>query len=172
MRIDEVVDGLIDPNAVSTNIEAIARMKKTSMMTRPTTKKTIRWQRRQCGIPGQAQGRSPGTLRQHARACTARSRPPQKKGYQDKAYLKLQAADLRRADEHPLHRAHHRALCATRARHGRPGCAFPRAQDPAPLRRSRRHAAPHFIKSFPGNETNLDWLKGEIQAPAQPTPRC
>ncbi|MGC3961772.1 MAG: RNA polymerase sigma factor RpoD [Rhodocyclaceae bacterium] len=23
-------------------------------------------------------------------------------------------------------------------------------------------ARPHFIKSFPGNETNLDWLKGEI----------
>ena len=29
---------------------------------------------------------------------------------------------------------------------------------------------PHFIKSFPGNETNLDWLKDEIAA--GPVRRC
>jgi RNA polymerase primary sigma factor len=31
---------------------------------------------------------------------------------------------------------------------------------------------PHFIKSFPGNETNLEWLKAEELGRPQATPEC
>jgi RNA polymerase primary sigma factor len=87
----------------------------------------------------------------------------QKKGYQDKAYLKLQeqvstelmnirftARTTERLCDAVRHmvdqaRSHERKilnLCVDKA-------GMPR---------------PHFIKSFPGNETDLDWLKNEIAA--------
>jgi RNA polymerase sigma factor (sigma-70 family) len=79
------------------------------------------------------------------------------------------AADLRRADEHPLH-SRSIERCATRARHGRAG-AQPRAQDPANLRRRVRHAAP-ALHQGPSRATRSisTGLEAEIAAAPRPTP--
>jgi RNA polymerase primary sigma factor len=73
------------------------------------------------------------------------------------------AADFRRAPEHPLHRTSIERLCDT-VRHmveqvrGHERQILRLCVDRAGMPRQ------HFIKVFPGNEIDLDWLKDEIGA--------
>jgi RNA polymerase primary sigma factor len=164
MRIDELIDGLIDPNAV----EAIEELAESDELEVEEADEAD--EEEDDGGAG-AQSASLIKLKADAleRFATLRglyekmAMALQKKGYQDKTYMKLQeqvsnelmnirftARTTERLCDAVRHmvdqaRGHERkilSLCVDKA-------GMPR---------------PHFIKSFPGNETNLDWLKAEISA--------
>ncbi|MDD2990686.1 MAG: RNA polymerase sigma factor RpoD [Zoogloea sp.] len=164
MRIDELIDGLIDPNAV----EAIEELAESDDLEVDDADEGE--DEEDDGGAG-AQSASLIKLKADAleRFATLRglyekmATALQKKGYQDKTYMKLQeqvsnelmnirftARTTERLCDAVRHmvdqaRSHERKilnLCVDKA-------GMPR---------------PHFIKSFPGNETNLDWLKAEISA--------
>jgi RNA polymerase primary sigma factor len=164
MRIDELIDGLIDPNAV----EAIEELAESDELEVEEADEAD--EEEDDGGAG-AQSASLIKLKADAleRFATLRGLYEkmavalQKKGYQDKTYMKLQeqvsnelmnirftARTTERLCDAVRHmvdqaRGHERkilSLCVDKA-------GMPR---------------PHFIKSFPGNETNLDWLKAEISA--------
>ncbi|WP_300444549.1 RNA polymerase sigma factor RpoD [Zoogloea sp.] len=163
MRIDELIDGLIDPNAVD-NIEALAESEELEV---------DEAEEEEDADPDGSGAQSASLIKMKAEAlerfANLRSlyekmaTALQKKGYQDKAYMKLQeqvSAELMNirftartterlcdAVRHMVDqaRSHERKilnLCVEKA-------GMPR---------------PHFIKSFPGHETDLDWLKEEISA--------
>ncbi|MBS0370908.1 MAG: RNA polymerase sigma factor RpoD [Proteobacteria bacterium] len=163
MRIDELIDGLIDPNAVE-EIEELADSEDLDDVNDAEEEED-----EDEGGGGGAQSASLIKLKTDAleRFATLRdlyekmSSTLQKKGFQDKTYLKYQeqvstelmnirftARTTERLCDAVRHmvdqaRAHERKilhLCVDKA-------SMPR---------------PHFIKSFPGNETDLDWLKKEI----------
>jgi RNA polymerase primary sigma factor len=163
MRIDELIDGLIDPNAVE-EIEELAESEDLDDVDAAEEEED-----EDEGGGGGAQSASLIKLKADAleRFATLRdlyekmSATLQKKGFQDKIYLKYQeqvsselmnirftARTTERLCDAVRHmvdqaRAHERKilhLCVDKA-------GMPR---------------PHFIKSFPGNETDLDWLKKEI----------
>ncbi|MBS0353335.1 MAG: RNA polymerase sigma factor RpoD [Proteobacteria bacterium] len=163
MRIDELIDGLIDPNAVE-EIEELAESEDLDDVDDAEEEED-----EDEGGGGGAQSASLIKLKADAldRFATLRdlyekmSSTLQKKGFQDKTYLKYQeqvsselmnirftARTTERLCDAVRHmvdqaRAHERKilhLCVDKA-------GMPR---------------PHFIKSFPGNETDLDWLKKEI----------
>ncbi|WP_374486327.1 RNA polymerase sigma factor RpoD [Zoogloea sp.] len=163
MRIDELIDGLIDPNAVE-EIEELADSEDLDDVDDAEEEED-----EEDGGGGGAQSASLIKLKAEAleRFATLRdlyekmSATLQKKGFQDKVYLKYQeqvsselmnirftARTTERLCDAVRHmvdqaRAHERKilhLCVDKA-------GMPR---------------PHFIKSFPGNETDLDWLKKEI----------
>ena len=67
------------------------------------------------------------------------------------------------ADGDPLHRQDGREAVRHAARAGRRS-AHARALDPRHLRQPRRHGPGHFIRNFPGNETNLNWVEKELAA--------
>ncbi|KAB2968121.1 sigma-70 family RNA polymerase sigma factor [Zoogloea sp.] len=162
MRIDELIDGLIDPNAV----EAIEELAESDDLDVDDAEEE---EDEEDGAGGGAQSASLIKLKAEAleRFATLRDlyekmvASLQKKGPQDKTYMKLQeqisselmnirftARTTERLCDAVRHmvdqaRTHERKilnLCVDKA-------GMPR---------------PHFIKSFPGNETNLDWLKAEI----------
>ena len=163
MRIDELIDGLIDPNAVD-NIEALAESEELEV---------DEAEEEEDADPDGSGAQSASLIKMKTEAlerfANLRSlyekmaTALQKKGYQDKAYMKLQeqvSAELMNirftartterlcdAVRHMVDqaRSHERKilnLCVEKA-------GMPRA---------------HFIKSFPGHETDLDWLKEEISA--------
>ncbi len=164
MRIDELIDGLIDPNAVE-DIEALAETEDLEVDDAEDDEEE--------DGDGASGAQSASLIKMKAEALERfanlrnlyekMAAALQKKGYQDKNYLKLQeqvstelmnirftARTTERLCDAVRHmvdqaRAHERKilhLCVDKA-------SMPR---------------PHFIKSFPGNETNLDWLKAEIAA--------
>ena len=164
MRIDELIDGLIDPNAVE-DIEAMSESEDLDV------DESEEEDDEADGDGGGAQSASLIKMKAEALERFANLRSLydkmaaalQKKGYQDKAYLKLQeqvstelmnirftARTTERLCDAVRHmvdqaRSHERKilnLCVDKAGMGRP----------------------HFIKSFPGRETDLDWLKNEIAA--------
>ena len=164
MRIDELIDGLIDPNAVEA-IEELAESEELDVEEADEEDDEAE------GDSGGAQSASLIKMKAEALERFANLRglyekmaaALQKKGYQDKAYLKLQeqvsnelmnirftARTTERLCDAVRHmvdqaRGHERKilnLCVDKA-------GMPRT---------------HFIKSFPGSETDLDWLKKEIAA--------
>ncbi|WP_298601215.1 RNA polymerase sigma factor RpoD [Zoogloea sp.] len=164
MRIDELIDGLIDPNAVE-DIEAMSESEDLDVDEGEEEDDEAD------GDGGGAQSASLIKMKAEALERFANLRSLyekmaaalQKKGYQDKVYLKLQeqvsnelmnirftARTTERLCDAVRHmvdqaRSHERKilnLCVDKA----------------------GMARPHFIKSFPGSETDLDWLKNEIAA--------
>jgi RNA polymerase primary sigma factor len=162
MRIDELIDGLIDPNAAD-NIEALAESEDLEVDDAEADDDDAD------ADPSGAQSASLLKLKAEAlerfanlRSLYEKMVPAlQKKGPHDKTSAKIQeqisselmnirftARTTERLCDAVRHmvdqaRAHERKilhLCVDKS-------SMPR---------------PHFIKSFPGNETNLDWLKGEI----------
>jgi RNA polymerase primary sigma factor len=157
MRIDELVDGLIDPNAAE-DIEALAETR------RPPSRRTSRGGRRgrrRVGLPAAAESRCAGALHHHPRLFVKMQNVLAKKGPREKAYLKIQqqisgelmnirftARIIERLCDSVRHmvedvRNHERKILELCVKKGN----MPR---------------PHFIKVFPGNETNLEWLKHEV----------
>jgi RNA polymerase primary sigma factor len=160
MRIDELIDGLIDPNASET-IGALPEAEEVEAIEEDEAEE------------GEAGAMSASLLQLKADALerfeTIRGlyvkmqNALQKKGSQDKTYLRAQkqisdelmnirftARTIERLCDSVRHmvenvRNHERKiqdLCVNKAHMMRP----------------------HFIKVFPGNETNMDWLKQEIAA--------
>jgi len=161
MRIDELIDGLIDPNAAQQDIEALAESEEMEVEEEvdedddgSAAVSASLLQLKQDALERFSNihhlyGKLLGTL--------------SKKGSQDKSYLRLQkqiseelinirftARTIERLCDSVRHsveqvRAHERKilhLCVDKAH-------MPR---------------PHFIKVFPGNETDLEWLKHEVQS--------
>jgi len=164
MRIDELIDGLIDPNAVE-DIEALAESEELEVDDAEEEEDEVdadgsgAQSASLIKMKAEALERFANLRGLYEKMATAL----QKKGYQDKAYIKLQeqvSAELMNirftartterlcdAVRHMVDqaRSHERkilSLCVDKA-------GMPR---------------PHFIKSFPGHETDLDWLKAEIAA--------
>jgi len=160
MRIDELIDGLIDPNA-SEAIEALAEDEEMAVEEEEGSdddedgSQALTASLLKLKEDALARFMLIAQLYEKMRGHLA------KKGSQDKSYLKLQqqisaelmnirftaktterlcdsvrsmVEDVRKHERRVLH------LCVDKSH-------MPR---------------PHFIKSFPGNETNLDWLKLEI----------
>ena len=164
MRIDELIDGLIDPNAVE-DIEALAESEELEVDDAEEEEDEVdadgsgAQSASLIKMKAEALERFANLRSLYEKMATAL----QKKGYQDKTYMKLQeqvSAELMNirftartterlcdAVRHMVDqaRSHERkilSLCVDKA-------GMPR---------------PHFIKSFPGHETDLDWLKAEIAA--------
>ena len=162
MRIDELVDGLIDPNASDEDIEALAEDEEME----------VEEDNEDDEDDGSARiSASLLQLKQDAlerfsiiHALFAKLQPTlAKKGSQDKSYLRLQkqisdelmnirftAKSIERLCDSvrgmvEAVRSHERKilhLCVDKAH-------MPR---------------PHFIKTFPGHETDMEWLKHEVQS--------
>ncbi|MFH1872053.1 MAG: RNA polymerase sigma factor RpoD [Pseudomonadota bacterium] len=162
MRIDELVDGLIDPNASDEDIEALAEDEEME----------VEEDNEDDDDDGSARiSASLLQLKQDAlerfsiiHALFAKLQPTlAKKGSQDKSYLRLQkqisdelmnirftAKSIERLCDSvrgmvEAVRSHERKilhLCVDKAH-------MPR---------------PHFIKTFPGHETDMEWLKHEVQS--------
>ena len=172
MRIDEVVDGLIDPNAD----ELVDRSSPTTSEVEEDDEEDERRRGRRKAprnardllqlkedalerfavirslLRQDARGAAPRTARAARRTCKARD------------------ADLRRADEHPLHRASMVERCATACAAWSTKCAGTSARSCELVRRtSASMPRPHFIKEFPGNETNLRWVDERSRRAASPT---
>ncbi|MGB0126226.1 MAG: RNA polymerase sigma factor RpoD [Rhodocyclaceae bacterium] len=164
MRIDEVIDGLIDPNAA----ESVSALPEAEEIASEEDEETEDEEEGGAVSASMLQLKADGLVRfEVIRDLYSKMQPIlQKKGSQDKGYLKLQedvsselmnirftARTIERLCDSVRHmvedvRNHERKiqdLCVNKAH-------MPR---------------PHFIKVFPGNETDLDWLKNEI-ASAKP----
>jgi RNA polymerase primary sigma factor len=156
MRIDELIDGLIDPNA-SSEIEALAEDEVAEIEADEEDDGSAAIAASLLKLKEEALERFTVIFHLHEKMRVALA----KKGSQDRAYLKLQQQitaelmnirftaktterlcdsvrgivdDIRKHERKILH------LCVDKSH-------MPRQ---------------HFIKMFPGNETNLDWLKHEI----------
>jgi RNA polymerase primary sigma factor len=164
MRIDELIDGLIDPNAVEEEEEATASAEASDEEDEDSDEEDE---------DGEAGAMSASLIQLKADALerfesiralyTKMQSTLDKKGSQDKTYLKLQKQlsdelmnirftarmieklcdSVRNMVESA--RKHERKILELCVDKGN----MPRA---------------HFIKVFPGNEVNIDWLKGEITA--------
>ncbi len=163
MRVDELVDGLIDPNAVD-DIEELAEDEEAAI------------EADEAGDEDDEDGSgqmsaSLQLLKQQAlerfsnihHLCTKMMAALGKKGSQDKAYLRLQKQI---SDELMNIRFTARAierLCDTVR--GMVEAARNHERKIQHLCVDKAHMPrPQFIKTFPGNETNLEWLQAEIQA--------
>jgi RNA polymerase primary sigma factor len=158
MRIDELVDGLIDPNAVE-DLQALPEAEEIEVEEEDEEGEANAVSASMMQLKADALERFE-TIRgiyQKMQSVLAR------KGSHDKTYLKAQqqiSAELtnirftariierlcdsvrKMVDDVRSHERKIQELCVRKA-------TMPR---------------PHFIKVFPGNETNLDWLKQEIAA--------
>jgi RNA polymerase primary sigma factor len=171
MRIDELVDGLIDPERRRRGHRSRPGRRRVELEVEDDDER----RRRDEAVPGAfpprccssrptpwSASRSSGAVRQDAAALA-------KKGSQDKTYLKLQQQISDELMNIRFTSKTIERLCDS-VRGMVEQVRSLRAQDPANLRRPRRMPRPHFIKVFPGNELNLDWVDGEIAAaPARPT---
>jgi RNA polymerase primary sigma factor len=149
MRIDELVDGLIDPNAVEEAPAAEmpeAEEEEDEDEGDEEAKAAAAVPRRP---PAATEDRRPGALQDHQGHPRQDAEGAGQQGLAGQGLPQAAAATLRRADEHPLHLALHRAPVRQRARHGRAG-SWLRAQDPANLRGSRQDAAPALHPVLPG----------------------
>ena len=162
MRIDELVDGLIDPNATDEDIEALAEDEELEVEEDTEDEEDDGSARISASLLQLKQDALERFSVIHA--VFAKLQPTlAKKGSQDKGYLRLQkqisdelmnirftAKSIERLCDSvrgmvEAVRSHERKilhLCVDKAH-------MPRAQ---------------FIKTFPGHETDMEWLKHEVQA--------
>jgi RNA polymerase primary sigma factor len=163
MRIDELVDGLIDPNAAGDDIEALADDEEAAIEADEADED-------EDGGGGQMSA-SMLQLKQDAlerfsnihHLCGKMMGVLVKKGSQDKGYLRIHGQI---SDE--LMNIRFTARSIERL------CDSVRGMVEAARNHERKiqHLCvdkahmprQHFIKIFPGNETNLEWLKHEVQA--------
>ncbi len=163
MRIDELVDGLIDPNAIGDDIEALAEDEEAAIEADEAEDEDEEG--------GGQISASLLLLKQDAlerfstihHLCAKMMTALAKKGSQDKGYLRIQKQI---SDE--LMNIRFTARSIERL------CDSVRGMVEAARNHERKiqHLCvekahmprPHFIKVFPGNETNLEWLKHEVQS--------
>ena len=163
MRVDELVDGLIDPNAAEEDLEAMAEAEDLDVEDEDeeadeddggAAVSASLLQLKQDALDRF------GTIQQyHAKVQSILA----KKGSQDKTYLKLQkqiSDELMniRFTARTIERLCDSVRGMVEAARGHERKILHLCVDKAHMPRV------HFIKVFPGNETNLEWLKGEVQA--------
>jgi len=163
MRIDELVDGLIDPNAVGDDIEALAEDEEAEIEADEAEEEDEEG--------GGAVSASLLQLKQDAlerfsvihhlfgKSMAALV----KKGSQDKGYLRIQkqiSAELMniRFTARSIERLCDSVRGMVEAARNHERKIQHLCVDKAHMPRQ------HFIKVFPGNETDLEWLKHEVQA--------
>ena len=161
MRIDELVDGLIDPNAPETQIAATSAEEELEVDEEEETEEeeSGAMSASMLQLKADALERFETIRALNSKMIAAL----QKKGSEDKAYLKAQQAisaellNIRftaRITERLCDSV--RSLVEQARSHERKILSM--CVDKSHMPR------PHFIKAFPGNETNLEWLKHEIAA--------
>ncbi len=164
MRIDELIDGLIDPNAIEEEEQAAASAEATEDEDEDDEEEDE---------DGEGGAMSASLIQLKADALerfesirtlyTKMQSTLDKKGSQDKTYLKLQK---QLSDE--LMNIRFTARMIEKL------CDSVRSMVESARKHERKilelcvdkgnMLRAHFIKVFPGNETNIDWLKGEITA--------
>jgi len=162
MRIDELVDGLIDPNASEDDIEALAEDEDLEVEEDTADEDddgSAKVSASLLQLKQEALERFSAIHAHYGKLQTALS----KKGSQDKGYLKIQKQI---SDELMNIRFTAKAierLCDTVR--GMVEAARSHERKILSLCVDKAHMPrPHFIKSFPGNETNMEWLKAEVQS--------
>jgi RNA polymerase primary sigma factor len=165
MRIDELIDGLIDPNARSRKSLARPHRNLRPMKSDDEDEEAEDGSAADECIADPAQGRRARALREHRAFYTKMQSTLDKKGSQDKTYLKLQKQLSDELMNIRFTAKHDRALCDSVRGMVEVG-AQARTQDPELCVDKGNMPRSHFIKVFPGNEVNIDWLKGEITGQA------
>ena len=165
MRIDELVDGLIEPNAPKRSLTKCCRGRTSSEddANRRGRRRRRRRRRRSpppiwCNSRPMRWSASPSSARPTTR-CKALS----KNGLAQPSLPEGAGRDFRRTDDDIRFSAKQVEACATACAAWSKKCARTSARS-WNCAWTRRHAAPHFIKIFPGNESNLDWVDDEIAA--------
>ncbi len=144
MRIDELVDGLIDPNAKDEPIEEIAEeaeIEEEIEESEDEAAAAVSASLLQLKQDALVRFDKIRRLYDKKRAALA------KHGHRSKEYIRARDQISNELLDHPLHRAHHRAAVRLAARHGRRG-APPRARDHAPVREQGHDAASAFHQGF------------------------
>ncbi|HEX8986820.1 MAG TPA: RNA polymerase sigma factor RpoD [Rhodocyclaceae bacterium] len=162
MRIDEVIDGLIDPNAAD-DIEALAEDEEAAIEEDEGDDEDEEG--------GGAVSASLMQLKQDAlerfavihEAYGKQMQALTKRGSQDKTYLRIQkqiSGELMniRFTARTTERLCDSVRGMVEAARGHERKILHLCVDKAHMPR------PHFIKIFPGNETNMEWLKHEVQS--------
>jgi len=167
-RVDEVVDGLIDPHAKE-------RLRSKKAESPEDEEAQIEEEEGESEEDeGAAQSASPAEAAREALEKFARIRrlydrmakALENKGSKGQGLLRRARPHLQRADGDPLHRAHRRAALRQRAKPGRRDPP-PRAPDPRHLRREGADAAPSTSSRSRRHEGSRRWLANDISA-AQP----
>jgi RNA polymerase primary sigma factor len=159
MRIDELIDGLIDPNAVE-DIEELAESEELEVEEADEADE-------EDDDGGGAQSASLIKLKADASnaspPCAASTKrwpwPSRKKGYQDKTYIKLQEQVSNELMNIRFTARTTERLCDA-VRHMVGSGPRPRAQDPEPVRRQGRHAAPALHQELPGQRNQPGLAQG------------
>ncbi len=163
MRIDELVDGLIDPNAIGDDIEALAEDEEAAIEADEAEDEDEEGGGQISAslllLKQDALERFSNIHHLNGKMVATLA----KKGSQDKSYLRIQKQI---SDE--LMNIRFTARSIERL------CDSVRGMVEAARNHERKiqHLCvekahmprPHFIKVFPGNETNLEWLKHEVQS--------
>ncbi len=159
MRVDEVVDGLIDPNAVAEDIEAMAEAEDIEVVDEDDEDGEARASASLLKLKQDALERFALIHQYYTKAQSALS----KKGSQDKGYLKIQkqiSGELMniRFTAKTIERLCDSVRGMVEAARNHERKILHLCVDKSHMPRQ------HFIKVFPGNETNMEWLKHEVQA--------
>ena len=161
MRVDEVVDGLIDPNAVAEDIEAMAEAEDIEVVDEDEDDEDgeARASASLLKLKQDALERFALIHQYYTKAQSALS----KKGSQDKGYLKIQkqiSGELMniRFTAKTIERLCDSVRGMVEAARNHERKILHLCVDKSHMPRQ------HFIKVFPGNETNMEWLKHEVQA--------
>ena len=159
MRVDEVVDGLIDPNAVAEDIEAMAEAEDIEVVDEDDEDGEARASASLLKLKQDALERFALIHQYYTKAQSALS----KKGSQDKGYLKTQkqiSGELMniRFTAKTIERLCDSVRGMVEAARNHERKILHLCVDKSHMPRQ------HFIKVFPGNETNMEWLKHEVQA--------
>jgi RNA polymerase primary sigma factor len=163
MRIDELVDGLIDPNAVDDGIEALAEDEEAEI---ETDEADVEDEESSGAISASMLQLKQDALERFSsihhlfgKMMAALT----KKGSQDRAYLKIQkqiSGELMniRFTARSIERLCDSVRSMVEAARSHERKIQHLCVDKAHMPRQ------HFIKVFPGNETSIEWLKQEVQA--------
>ncbi len=161
MRIDEVVDGLIDPNAVAEDIEAMAEAEDIEVVDEDEDDDDGEARASASLLKLKQDGLERFALihQYYGKAQSALS----KKGSQDKGYLKIQkqiSGEMMniRFTAKTIERLCDSVRGMVEAARNHERKILHLCVDKSHMPRQ------HFIKVFPGNETNMEWLKHEVQA--------
>jgi RNA polymerase primary sigma factor len=148
LRIDEVVDGLIDPNAKDDfdpkKADAPRRTRKRrSRKKRAEEERSAARSRRACSRCR----RGAGEVRAHPPPVREAGKALENKGSKDKDYLRARDQISHELMAHPLHRAHRRAPLRQRAQPGRRDPPHERAIHDISVDKAQMPRQ-HFIKVF------------------------
>jgi RNA polymerase primary sigma factor len=171
IKIDEIVDGLVDDNDdVAAPVARRAGRRGRGRRGRGRRGRRGRGRSERLGrrrllgrTAGSAEAHRAGKVRHHLPAVRQDAPRLRERGLQLQGLRQGAGSHLVRAAGHPLHRQGGRKAVRHFARPGRRSAPHREADLDVAVNKCGMPRA-HFIKVFPGNETNLDWVDGEVNA--------